>query len=375
MIKVIEFVGSLKDGGAETLVKDYVSLIDKKKFDVKILTIYPMKNTANYCQAAKMGVSVLSIYSSYNMAVRVVNKLFGKWYVPLRLKQILKRENPDCIHIHSQIAWAIAKIRRVLGHTKLIYTCHSDPNQYFSKVKHSEEAAVSKLICENNLRLIALHEDMRKELNRRFAVENTIVVNNGVRFSQYRKVEWESDKIRASIGIPRNAFVTVHVGRFAAVKNHNFLLDVFSEIKKQRENAHLLLIGDGPLKANICEKIKRLSLDGCVTMLSHRTDVPQLLYASDLVIFPSQYEGLSVALVEAQVTGLRCLVSDSVNQANFLTENTIPVSLQYSARQWADIALDENVKNADYGDLQQFDLGKEIRKLELIYSQSVLSEA
>lgn len=369
MIKVIEFIGALKDGGAETLVKEYVTLIDKQKYNVSILTIYPMKNTANYCQVSKIGVDVFSVYPRYSIFFRVIHKLFGTWYIPFRLKQIIKREKPDCIHINSPVASFVAAISPKVKNTKLIYTCHSEPKKYFISANKHEEKAVRKLICNNNMQLIALHDDMRIELNKLFSVKNTIVINNGVNFSQYRRMEWDINRIRDSIGIPHNAFLVVHVGRFAAVKNHSFLLEVFSEIKKEKKNAQLLLVGDGPLRKTIAEEIRQKDLSKDVTILSHRTDVPQLLYASNLMIFPSKYEGLSVTLVEAQVTGLRCLVSDSVNKANFLTENTIPVSLKTSANEWAKVALDDRVKNTDVGDLGQFDLAKEICKLEFIYSQ------
>lgn len=369
MIKVIEVIGALKDGGAETLVKNYVDLIDKRVFDVMILSIYPMNNTANHRHIFQMGIKSIAVYRYYNIAVRIFNRVFGRWYVPYRLARIVKQEAPDCIHLNSPVAWLFAAIQPGLNNIRLFYTCHSEPSKYFISGEKNEETAVKKLICENGMRLIALHEDMRSELNQRFSVTDTVVVNNGVDFKRYSRPEWDTNQIRHSIGIPKNAFLVVHVGRFAAVKNHSFLLDIFSEIKKRRNNAHLLLIGDGPLKRSVCEQIKQKDLIHNVTILSHRTDVPELLYASNLMIMPSRYEGLSVALVEAQVSGLRCLVSDSVNRANFLTEKTIPVSLHLNAKEWAQVALDESVKNTSYGDLVQFDLGLEIRKLEHVYSQ------
>lgn len=369
MIKVIEFVGALKDGGAETLVKDYVEVLDKKRFDARVLTVFPMKNTANYRQAVKDGAKIISVYRSYNIVVRAINKILGRWYVPRRLKQILRAEAPNCIHIHSPLAWTFAAIRSELKDIDLFYTCHSEPKKYFRCGEKGEEVSVRQLVQENKMRLVALHEDMRKELNTLFAVEDAVVVNNGVNFKRYNRPQWDAGGIRESVGIDKDAFLIVHVGRFAAVKNHAFLLDVFGEIKKMRADAHLLLVGDGPLKANICEKVKQKNLTGNVTMLSHRTDVPELMYASDLVVFPSLYEGLSVTLVEAQVTGLRCIVSDSVNQANFLTEKTIPMSLQLDAQKWAEIALDESVKNAAFGDLSRFNIEHEIQKLESLYTK------
>lgn len=368
MIKLIEVIGSLKDGGAETLVKDYVDLIDKQKFDVQILTLFPVNNTANFHKVSEIGIQVQSVYRRYHIGVKIFHKIFGRWYVSLRMKRIVRQAAPDCIHINSPVAWLFEPIRRCLEGINLVYTCHSEPSKYFLSGHKQEESAVRALVHQNNMQLIALHDEMRLELNRRFSVSNTVVVNNGVNLRRYRRPEWNVDEIREKVGISRDAFLVIHVGRFATVKNHGFLIDVFDEIKKRKANAHLLLIGDGPLKASVCEQLQKMRLTDSVTLLSHRTDVPQLLYASDLVVFPSKYEGLSVTLVEAQATGLRCLVSDSVNKANFLTEDTIPVSLNRSAAEWAQIALDDRVKSSDYGELKKFDLEYEIRKLEQIYS-------
>ena len=87
----------------------------------------------------------------------------------------------------------------------------------------------------------------------------------------------------------------------------------------------------------------------------------------DVMVFPSLFEGLSVTLVEAQASGLKCVISDAINQANLLTPQTIPVSLNASAKQWAQTVLDNGIRNENCGDIEDYDMNHEIHRLERLY--------
>ena len=87
----------------------------------------------------------------------------------------------------------------------------------------------------------------------------------------------------------------------------------------------------------------------------------------DVLVFPSLYEGLAVTLVEAQASGLKCVISDTINSANLLSENTIPGSLSAPTEIWADIALNDAIRNENYGDIEAYDMNREIHRLERLY--------
>ena len=170
------------------------------------------------------------------------------------------------------------------------------------------------------------------------------------------------------LGIGEHAFVVGHVGRFFAPKNHEFLIDVFYQLQKRLQSAFLLLIGAGPLEETIKEKINSLGLDTKVLILSHRTDIPHLLKTMDVFVFPSKYEGFPVTLVEAQVAGLRCIVSDKISHESFLCDTVIPLSIDESPNMWCNTILDETIKGVSYGNLGDYDMNKEIKRLENFYS-------
>ena len=362
--KVWIVIWGLKDGGAETLAKEYARLVDSQKFDPTLITMYPFVDTANFRRAKEAGIKVCSIFKKRNVITRAVRILMGKWYVPMVLKSMIRKQRPDTIHFNSEMAYCFAPVRKQLTNVKLLYTCHSEVSKHF---KEKEETAVRKLISDPGLHLIALHEDMRKELDHRFGVNDTVVIRNGVDLRCFRETKICQREKRQSIGVPEEAYVVGHVGRFSKEKNHTFLLKVFQELVRRKENAHLLLVGNGDLQDQITEEICQMHLEDRVTILSHRTDIPELLRTMDVMVFPSFYEGLSVTLVEAQASGLKCVISDTINSANLLSENTIPVSLDADVEEWVDIVLNDEIRSTEYGDIDAYDMNREIHRLEHLY--------
>ena len=121
--------------------------------------------------------------------------------------------------------------------------------------------------------------------------------------------------VRRSLGLPESAFVLGHVGRFVPEKNHGFLIEIAAEVCRRVPEAHLLLVGDGPLRPAMEEKLVALGLSKRVTFTGLRQDVPKLLQgAIDIFLFPSLYEGLGIAVVEAQASGLPCLIADTISR-------------------------------------------------------------
>jgi len=365
--RVIEFIRDLSDGGAETLVKDYVKLIDKNKFDLYVLTIRNFTNTAVYKQVHELGIEIIPIYPKWNFLIKLFNKLFGKQYIDYKMRKIITQIRPSCIHAHLYTLDYLFRISSSLHDVKLYYTCHSIPERYFGEKYEKQTRAAEYLIQKKGMRMIALHDNMRDELNQMFGVNNTITIKNGIDLNRYRNDLDKKEEIRESLGIPNDAFVVGNVGRFIEIKNHTFLIDVFRKIKDLNDHAYLLLVGDGELKESILNKVRLLNLDDSVIILSHRADVPRLMRAMDVFIFPSKIEGFGIAAIEAQAAGLRCLISDTVPTSTHISELAIPLSLELSPVEWATIALNRDIFS-EYSDrIEDYDMNKEIKKLEKLY--------
>ena len=91
------------------------------------------------------------------------------------------------------------------------------------------------------------------------------------------------------------------------------------------------------------------------------------MHAMDVFVFPSEFEGLGIVMVEAQAADLRCIASDKVPRAAFITEKAIPISLKDPVMKWCDVILDDTVKGPYKRPIDDFDIRKEIKKLEKLY--------
>lgn len=364
------------DGGAETLVKDYALMLDKSKYQVTIVTIgKPDLSSANYKRLKEAGIEMISVYEGKRpikswLGVKIWNRFFHKRYIANCLLRIIREHNVTALHCHLEVLFAVKEVAKKLKGVKILFTCHSQPKVIFKPTRwESEEKAARYLIKHNYLQMIALHDDMRRELNDRFGVDNTVVIHNGIDFNKFVSVTESSKDIRQSINVPVDKFVMGHVGRFSEPKNHLFLVEVFAELIKKKSDAHLLMVGAGSLQPIVEKRLKELNLGNKYTILSHRTDIPRLLKAMDVFVFPSIYEGLPVSMVEAQVAGLRVIASDVITKECFFSENAVPLSIQNIASEWSDTILDISIKGPYHNDIDAFDMNKEIVRLGLLYEQ------
>ena len=135
-----------------------------------------------------------------------------------------------------------------------------------------------------------------------------LVIKNAIDTDKFTFDENIRAEYRTKLDI-EDKLVIGHVGRFHFQKNHPFVIKVFNEIHKQREDAVLLLIGVGPDEEKIKQMVKEYNLEDSVRFLGSRDDVPELMQAMDVFLFPSVFEGLGLAAIEAQAAGLKSYVT------------------------------------------------------------------
>lgn len=147
-------------------------------------------------------------------------------------------------------------------------------------------------------------------------------------------------QIRKELGIDPDILLVGHVGRFDAQKNHMYLLNVFVEILKRNPSSRLLLVGCGTLEGKIRQEASRLGIAERVIFAGVRSEIPQILSAMDVFVFPSLYEGMPNTVIEAQATGLPCVIADTITREADITGLVRYMSLQDSPELWAQAALD-----------------------------------
>lgn len=176
------------------------------------------------------------------------------------------------------------------------------------------------------------------------ALNKTIILKNAIDLDVYKYNLEERQKVRKEFHL-ENKYIIGHIGRFNNQKNHTFLIRIFSEIKKYDNNAVLLLVGQGELEKNIRLQVKQMGLQKCVIFAGIRTDIPGILSAMDIFVFPSLYEGMPNVVIEAQATGLPAVISDTITKEVKLTDLIKFCSLNDDVQKWTNTIL--NSKKRD----------------------------
>lgn len=183
------------------------------------------------------------------------------------------------------------------------------------------------------------------------------------------------DEVRKELGLVDD-LVVLHVGNLRYEKNHPFLIDVFNDILKIHPNAQLVLAGRGNFDI-IKDKINKYDIRSKIHYLGERNDIDRLLQAGDFFIFPSFYEGFPGAVLEAECSGLKCIISDSITEEVMVTDHIIALPLSIGSNEWAksietfgDVNRAnawEAVKNAGY-DIQNL-----VERIEMFYDTIITS--
>lgn len=369
MKTIVHFVPELNEGGAEKLVCDYCYFLKKDGYNVVLFEIFPPYDSISYRKIKKMNIPLYYVYPQKSKFFLMINKYFGKKYIPYKLKKMIDKVEPHAIHLHlSWLRFFVLMTDYIKDKSiKLYYTCHNTPPYYFSGRKEPEFYAAKSMLAQNALQLIALSPQMQSELNDMFSINNTVVIHNAIEAEQYGDNALPKNKIRHKLGIDANAFVVGNIGRFTEQKNHDYLITVFYELQKKQDNAFLLLIGSGELKESIEKKIHNLNIEDKVLILSGRTDIPDLLNAMDVFVFPSLYEGLGIALIEAQFSGLKCVTADCVPLEAYITNKVITLSVKDSIERWVEAILSEEYSSDRFAEKEDYIMSKEIKRLEMLY--------
>lgn len=370
-MNIIQLTQSLHAGGIETLVKDYaLHFGDECNCAVICISKTDVPST-NELQLKEKDKKVLYLTDISPLQQNYIKKLFHLIHRRRWFFQYIHDNNIDVVHAHMGLTRYLIFLPKSLNQVKLFHTVHNEPSKIFGTRKGAklEKICTKHLIKKYGMRLIALHEEMRVELNEMFGVDNTVVLNNGINLERFQPDLYQENKInfKTSLGFHEDDYIIGNIGRLVDVKNHAFLLDIFAKLCQKKENAKLLLVGSGPLKDALIQQMESLQIRDRVIMLENRKDIPELLSVMDVFVFPSIYEGLPVTLVEAQAMGLKCVVSDKVTSGIHATEQYIPMSLDDSADKWCEVILDDRLRTTPKVSLSDFDMKEVVKKLEKIY--------
>lgn len=371
--KIIQFIYGMPVGGAQTVVRNYALELKKRGYNVKILVLYRYPDSVNEKAISEAGIPIIDIFGvvSKRLGFRIKIKIFGRLLAYRKIKKLIREEEPDIIHIHLQLMRYLYPVRQYLNKTGLVYTCHSEVASIFDhsrKGNEEDEKCLRWFIENQRIQIIALHSRMKEELSELLGVDNVITLYNPINIMNIKNPQYSKEEMRRSLGIPQDAYVIGHIGSFSRVKNQKFLLRIFIKCLEKKENAFLLLVGNGPMLSEIKNQINLLDVKSRALILSNRKDIAEILGVMDIFVFPSLHEGLSLALLEAQTAGVPCVISNTISEETICVDNVQSLDLNEGEEQWVKAIYEPvTVSRAIRNDISNFDLNFVLNQLEEIY--------
>ena len=245
-----------------------------------------------------------------------------------QLKKLMKQGHFDIAHIHGNTATMVLDLfpAYLCGISKRITHRHSCAPQ--PKIKQLTLGRImNKLVTDP----VACSKAAGEMLyNKSFTV-----INNSIDCEKFRYREDNRLRIRSEYGIPQDAFVIGHIGRFSEEKNHKRLISIFAEISKQKTETFLILCGTGETLENCQKLVDELQLQKLVVFTGEIVNPEAYYSAMDVFVLPSFFEGFPLVGVEAQANGLPCVFSDTITKETRILDESHYISLTSSDVEWA----------------------------------------
>lgn len=366
-VRILEVVSSMKRAGVETWLMHMLRRIDRSRFHVDFLV-----HTSAPCDFDEE-------IRSYGCDIIPCPAKSRPWTYARQLRRILRKHGPyDVIHSHiHHFSGLVMRVARAARVPMRITHSHNDTREHDSRASLTRRFYLR--LCERWIRnsstsWLACSHDAAATL---FAPDaNAKIVHCGIDLQPFSSPV-DRAAIRAELGIASDAFVLGHVGRFFEQKNHSLLVEITAETIKREPRAVLLLVGDGPLRPQIEEKLTLLGIRERVIFTGVRADIHRLMLgAMDSFVFPSLYEGLGLVLIEAQAAGLPCIISDVVpREADIVLPLIRRIPLSASPAVWADAMLaNKSAVNVPQQreclqlvEQSSFNISTSINRLEMLY--------
>lgn len=361
-LRILQVVTSMRRGGIETMLMNYYRAINRDKIQFDFLIHQTVQDQYND-EIEKMGGR---IYQIRRMMPNIVmyEKELGLFF----------DEHPEyrVVHVHMNCLSSIV-LRVAKAHGVRVRIAHSHSVDQDRNLKYLIKLFYRRLIPRYATHFMACSEAAGNWLFQGKAPFS--ILRNAIHVEQFVYSPDKARQIRKQLGIAESTLVVGNVGRFVPSKNRIFLLEIFREVLKKDSNAILLMVGDGrsDYQKLVEKKVRALGLEQNVINLGARSDVYDLLQTMDVFVFPSLYEGLAIAVVEAQAAGIPCVITDTIPPECEVTDLITRVSLQVGAEQWATTSLSAALheKRSTEQELfaSDYDIGENAERLSRFYQE------
>lgn len=327
--RVLHIVSAMNRGGAETLLMNVYRNIDKSKLQFDFIS-----HRSEIChydnEIESLGGKVFRTASlGQDGPIRYVKKL----------KNIMRQNEYIAVHAHTDYQCGFPLLAAKLsGIKKRISHSHSNNWGLGNGIKSDMILKSLQMIIKyNSNQFCACSDEAGKflfgqgeKVNRKIKV-----LKNGIDVTVFTKNLDCYTNVRKELMVSDNAKILGHVGTFSESKNQIFILRILKELLKDRKDIFVVLVGEGPLKNQIEKEAKKLNVEDHVKFLGVRSDIPRLMEAFDVFLFPSIFEGFGIVAIEAQSKGVPCVVSDKIPKTTDMNLGLITyLKLEDSVKDW-----------------------------------------
>lgn len=367
MKKILHVISGMNSGGMENMIMNYYRNIDRSKFQFDFLINEPDEVFFEK-EILKLGGHI------YRVPFQRQNIFMNH----KRVREVLQGKKYDVIHMHQGITYYYPlKYAKQIGVKNRVIHNHGINRNFLKYLKIYNNLFARKRISSLGNNYLSCSKEVLAHIytDQIIKKENYTILPNSIDVEKFCYNENSRKKIRKEFNIKEKEKVFVHIGTFTIPKNHLFLINVFSRYLKKEPNSKLILVGTGELEEKIKNKIKDLNLEQNVIFVGVRNDVFDILSASDIMLFPSLYEGLPLVLVEAQANGINIVSSNNVSRETQITELIQYVEID-SEEKWIKaikkISKTKAEKRKSYNKRildTEFSIKKSVKKLEQIYNK------
>lgn len=322
-IRVLHVFGALDAGGVENFVMNLYRRIDRTKvqFDFAMTHGRP-----GIYDEEVLGLGGRIFY------------LDGAKTVRENLRELMEKERFDVIHSHVFFysGLVLQEANRAGVPIRIAHAHNAYTGEHRSPIRIVYENYMRFLIRRNATLLLGCSAKACQYVFGKGSLHGpkVSVLPDGIDCGRFAFNPVVREEMRNTLGLD-GKFVIGHVGHFAPAKNHKKILSVFCELVRAREDAALLLVGDGALENQVRQRVQELKLEDRVIFAGAHADVERYYQAMDVFLFPSVFEGFGMAMIEAQANGLSCVASTVVPEKTNVTGNCAYLPLDETDKVWA----------------------------------------
>lgn len=355
--KVAVVVPNLHLEGAQNIVVSLTTNVNKEKINVKLIVLNKAEDNRLNEQLKTFNVQ------TYYYGNKNKGKIHRKIKQYIWLAKVLNKEKPDIVHsnIENYFSWLYA----VMYPVKIIVTFHSQAY----RMKNPWTYFCYRLLQKRGKIIpVFLAEENKKEFEQVFRIKsvNGYVVPNAIDVSRFKFPEriYKND----------HAITFIFVARFHPVKNHHFLISIFSKLIQDYSNVQLKLVGTGHLMAEERKYVYSLGIESNVEFIGEMEDTSEILKEADIAVIPSKSEAFPLVLVEAMASGLPVIVSDVGGMSQIVRDNGIKCTVnneQQFLNAMKRLIMDEQLRKAmgEKGAVyaEEYSINTMVGKYEKIY--------